>query len=165
MDIIKRRIRNKARVESSIVNEHLVNEVTTYCLLYFDQTIETHHNREAQDFAPQSHTFSSGEAPLSIFVVPSRRLYEKSGKRKPLSDKVLHKAHTYILLNCKEVNPYIIEFDEMVIRTNPNESVSDLRDKYFGEWFEDRVSRTSSIVLIIINASLTNTMCVCFQCR
>nr|KAJ0196362.1 hypothetical protein LSAT_V11C700363440 [Lactuca sativa] len=77
--------------------------------------------------------------PLSIFVVPSRRLYEKSGKRKPLSDKVLHKAHTYILLNCKEVNPYIIEFDEMVIRTNPNESVSDLRDKYFAEWFEDRI--------------------------
>ncbi|CAI9280602.1 unnamed protein product [Lactuca saligna] len=27
----------------------------------------------------------------------------------------------------------------MVIRANPNESVSDLRDKYFAEWFEDRV--------------------------
>ncbi|XP_052623718.1 uncharacterized protein LOC111889087 [Lactuca sativa] len=139
LGIIKRRIRNKARVEGSIVNKHLVNELATYCSLYFDPTIETRRNREARNFAPQSHRFSSGGAPFSIFVVPSRRLYEKSGKRKPLSDKVLHKAHTYILLNCKEVNPYIIEFDEMVIRTNPNESVSDLRDKYFGEWFEDRI--------------------------
>ncbi|CAH1412937.1 unnamed protein product [Lactuca virosa] len=139
LGIIERRIRNKARVEGSIVNEHLVNELATYCSLYFDPTIETCHNREARNFAPQSHRFSSGEAPLSIFVVPSRRLYEKSGKRKPLSDKDLHKAHTYILLNCKEVNPYILEFDELVMTTNPNESVSDLRDKFFAEWFEDRV--------------------------
>nr|KAJ0214187.1 hypothetical protein LSAT_V11C400174740 [Lactuca sativa] len=104
--IIKRKIRNIAKVE------------------------------DARNFAQQSHRFSSGEAPLSIFVVPSRRLYEKSGRRKPLSDKDLHKAHTYILLN---FNPYILEFDELVMTTNPNESILDLRDKYFVEWFEDRV--------------------------
>ncbi|CAH1450858.1 unnamed protein product [Lactuca virosa] len=32
-----------------------------------------------------------------------------------------------------------MDFDEMVMKTNPNESVSDLRDKYFAEWFEDKV--------------------------
>ncbi|CAI9284879.1 unnamed protein product [Lactuca saligna] len=150
LDIIKRRINNKARFEGSIVNEHLVNELATYCSLYFDPTIETHHNREARNFAPQSHKFSSGRAPLSIFVVPSRRLYEKSGKRKPLSDKFLHTAHIYILLNCKEVNPYIIKFDEMVMRTNPNESVSNLRDKYFAEWYEDRTPDGSARHLEVI---------------
>nr|KAJ0210188.1 hypothetical protein LSAT_V11C400215950 [Lactuca sativa] len=71
LGIINRRIRNKERFEGSIVNEHLVNELATYCSLYFDPTIETRHNREAQNFAPQSHNFSSGEAPLNIFVVPS----------------------------------------------------------------------------------------------
>nr|KAJ0210875.1 hypothetical protein LSAT_V11C400186750 [Lactuca sativa] len=123
LGIIKRRIMNKARVEGSTVNEHLVNELATYRSLYFDPTIETRHNREAHNFAPQSHRFSSGEAPLSIFVIPSRRLYEKSGKREPLSDKGLHKAHTYILLNYKEVKPYFIEFDELVMYKTPNGSV------------------------------------------
>lgn len=46
LGIIKRRIRNKARVEGSIVNEHLVNEIATYCSLYFAPTVETRHNQE-----------------------------------------------------------------------------------------------------------------------
>ncbi|KAL4580977.1 hypothetical protein LXL04_017183 [Taraxacum kok-saghyz] len=71
----KKRIRNKARVEGSIVRENLVYELATYCSLYFDPTIETCHNREPRNFAPQHPSASSGDSLLSVFTCPSRRLY------------------------------------------------------------------------------------------
>ncbi|XP_052627301.1 uncharacterized protein LOC111914588 [Lactuca sativa] len=69
LGIIKRRIRNKARVEGSIVNEHLVNEIATYCSLYFAPTVKTHHNQEPRNFAPQHDNSSSGDI-LSVFAFP-----------------------------------------------------------------------------------------------
>ncbi|XP_022003645.1 uncharacterized protein LOC110901103 [Helianthus annuus] len=135
LGLIKRRIRNKARVEGSIVREHLVNELATYCSLYFASTTETSHNREPQNFAPE-HCFSSSvDTQLSVFVFPSRRLYEKGGKQRILTPIEHHKAHTYVLLNCEEVTPYVIEFDRVAPRLYPNERASDLRDKYFADWF------------------------------
>ncbi|KAI3520702.1 hypothetical protein L1887_10152 [Cichorium endivia] len=139
LGLIKRRIRNKARVEGSIANEHLVHELATYCSLYFSPTIETRHNREPRNFAPQPHNSSSGESTLSVFKVPSRRLHEKGGKRIRLSFEELHKAHTYILLNCKELISYILEFDEVAPEMYPNEPILGLRDKYFATWFEQKV--------------------------
>ncbi|KAI3741962.1 hypothetical protein L1987_59641 [Smallanthus sonchifolius] len=139
LGLIKRRIRNKSKVEGSIVREHLVNEVTTYCSLYFDPTIETRHNREPRNFAPQHSSSSSGGCQLSVFVVPSRRLYQKGGTRTRMSIEELKKAHTYVLLNCVEVYPYIDEFDEVAPQLYPDELISNLRDNHFAEWFEDRV--------------------------
>ncbi|KAI3699934.1 hypothetical protein L2E82_44543 [Cichorium intybus] len=144
LGLIKRRIRNKARVEGSIVNEHLVNELATYCSLYFDPTVETIHNREPRNFAPQHDISSSGDPPISVFALSSRRLYEKGGKRVRLSHEDLHKAHTYILLNCSELTSYVLEFDEVAPELYPNERVSGLRDKYFATWFDRKVMFHSS---------------------
>ncbi|KAL4581922.1 hypothetical protein LXL04_006456 [Taraxacum kok-saghyz] len=139
LGIVKRRIRNKARVEGSIANEHLVNELATYCSLYFEPTIETRHNREPRNFAPQHYSSLSGESPLSVFAFPSRRLYEKGGKKRLMSREEHHKAHTYILLNCPEIAPYIREFEEVAPGMHPGEPVLGLKDKYFALWFDRRV--------------------------
>ncbi|KAL4580035.1 hypothetical protein LXL04_016209 [Taraxacum kok-saghyz] len=146
LGIIKRRIRNKSRVEGSIVNEHLVHELSTYCSLYFSPTIETPHNREPRNFALQHDNSSSGEPTLSVFSFPSRRLYEKVGRQRGLSPGELHKAHTYILPNCAEVSPYIPEFDEVAQHEHPNESVTGLRDEYFARWFEYKVHSSGESV-------------------
>nr|KAJ0214468.1 hypothetical protein LSAT_V11C400170530 [Lactuca sativa] len=54
-----------------------------------------------------------------------------------------HKAHTYILLNCGEVTPYIQEFYEVAPRMYQGEQVASLRDKYFAQWFEQKVRLNS----------------------
>ncbi|KAK1434348.1 hypothetical protein QVD17_00087 [Tagetes erecta] len=140
LGMIKKRIRNKSRVEGSITREHLVNEIATYCSLYFDPTIETRHNREPRNFAPQHPSYLSGDSQLSVFVVPSKRLYKNTGKKRPMDDVELKKAHTYILLNCEEVTSYVDEFDEMAPQQYPNDPEELLRDMYFAEWFETRVN-------------------------
>ncbi|KAL4583836.1 hypothetical protein LXL04_008421 [Taraxacum kok-saghyz] len=81
----------------------------------------------------------SGESPLSVFAFPSRRLYEKGGKKRLMSREEHHKAHTYILLNCPEVAPYIREFEEVALGMHPGEPVLGLKDKYFALWFDRKV--------------------------
>lgn len=141
LGLIKRRIRNKSKVEGSIVREHLVNEIATYCSLYFDPTIETRHNREPRNFAPQNSNALNGGFQLSVFAVPSRRLYQKGGTQRRMSNEELKKAHTYILLNCEEVYPYIDKFDEVAPQLYPDEPKLLLRDHHFAEWFENHVSK------------------------
>nr|GEU29600.1 hypothetical protein [Tanacetum cinerariifolium] len=49
---LKRTVRNKARVEGSIVKSYKIDELSTYRSLYFDKTYETRLNRDPQNFAP-----------------------------------------------------------------------------------------------------------------
>nr|GEX20647.1 hypothetical protein [Tanacetum cinerariifolium] len=102
---LKRTVRNKARVEGSIVQNYLLNELSTYFSLYFDPRIETRLNREPQNFAPDIHCSSPTETRLNIFKVPSRRLFD-SGTKRNLTNAKKHKPHTYILFNCEDVHPF-----------------------------------------------------------
>ncbi|KAI3751293.1 hypothetical protein L2E82_22347 [Cichorium intybus] len=143
---IKRTIRNKARIEGSIVESYLVNELANYCSLYFKSTIETRHNREPRNFAPEHLSFSSIDSRLSVFVFPSQRLFAKGGTRRLMDDQELHKVHTYILLNCVEVHPYVYMFDEVAreeYSNEPNEPLQSLRDRYFADWFQKHVMMES----------------------
>ncbi|XP_035838406.1 uncharacterized protein LOC110897575 [Helianthus annuus] len=117
---LKRTIKNKARVEGSIVESYLVEELSQYCSLYLDSTIKTCVNREPRNFAPNILYSSSTDSRLSIFKHPSRRLYDKGGKTMVLTDKDMHKAHTYILLNCQELHDSGRLFDEEMRASFPN---------------------------------------------
>ncbi|KAM0033948.1 hypothetical protein Hdeb2414_s0016g00491721 [Helianthus debilis subsp. tardiflorus] len=139
LGLMKRRIRNKSQVEGSIVREYLMSEIATYCSLYFNLTIETRHNREPRNFSPQHPNSMSGDSPLSLFAVPSRRLYQKGGRQRILSHAELKKAHTYVLLNCDEITPYVNQFDEVAPHPYPDVQVSRLREEHFAAWFENRV--------------------------
>ncbi|KAL4578884.1 hypothetical protein LXL04_015015 [Taraxacum kok-saghyz] len=139
---LKRTVRNKAKVEGSIVQSYLVKELATYCSLYFEPTIETRHNREPRNFASDHPIPSSTNARLSVFVFPSRRLFAKGGTQRVMGDQELHKAHTYILLNCVEIHPYVDMFDELAqeeYSNEPNELIESLRDRYFADWFQKHV--------------------------
>ncbi|KAI3668105.1 hypothetical protein L6452_43180 [Arctium lappa] len=139
---LKRTVRNKARVEGSIVEAYLVNELSTYCSLYFDPQIETRHNRESRNFAPDIPSSSGIDDRLSIFKVPSRRLFEKGGKKTILTQAEIHKIHTYVLLNCEEVRPFQWTFDEWIRQREPHlDAVArdKARDERFSTWFEQHV--------------------------
>ncbi|XP_071687645.1 uncharacterized protein [Rutidosis leptorrhynchoides] len=119
LGILKRTVRNKARVEGSIVETYIANELSTYFSLHLNSKIPTRLNREPRNFATENST-STNDSRLSIFKVPSRRLFEKGGIKRILTKAEQHKIHTYILLNTEEVHEYIWKFDEWIIEEEPN---------------------------------------------
>ncbi|KAL4592433.1 hypothetical protein LXL04_005427 [Taraxacum kok-saghyz] len=89
-------------------------------------------------FASDHPIPSSTNARLSVFVFTSRRLFAKGRTQRVMGDQELHKAHTYILLNCVEIHPYVDMFDELAqeeYSNEPNESLESLKDRYFADWF------------------------------
>ncbi|KAK9056386.1 hypothetical protein SSX86_027476 [Deinandra increscens subsp. villosa] len=136
---LKRMIRNKARVEGSIVESYLIDELSTYCSMYLEPTVKTRLNREPRNFAPNIPCSSSIDSRLSIFKHPSRRLFDKGGQRIVLTDEDRHKAHTYILFNCQELHEAIWSFDEHLRDLFPNydqETLEKEKEKSFAKWLQ-----------------------------
>ncbi|GJT92693.1 transposon, En/Spm-like, transposase-associated domain protein [Tanacetum coccineum] len=98
LGILKRRIRNKARAEGSIVEAYSVDELSNFCNLYLGRRVQTRLNRESRNFAPEIPCSLKIENRLSIFKVPSQRLF--GGKSKVLSGDEMHKIHTYVFDVC-----------------------------------------------------------------
>lgn len=137
---LKSTVRNRAMIEGSIVEAYLVNELSNYCALYFEPTVETRLNREPRNFAPECE---SSDQRLSIFKTPCRPLYDKARRHCQLDDGDMHKAHTYILLNCQEVFPFITTFNDWIRCSEPNIDEVGLdkrRGDLFAGWFENYVS-------------------------
>ncbi|GKA84414.1 transposon, En/Spm-like, transposase-associated domain protein [Tanacetum coccineum] len=63
--------------------------------------VQTRLNRESRNFAPEIPCSLKIDNRLSIFKVPSWRLF--GGKSKVLSGDEMHKIHTYVLLNYVEL--------------------------------------------------------------
>ncbi|GJX42896.1 hypothetical protein Tco_0257886 [Tanacetum coccineum] len=145
---LKRTVRNKARVEGSIVQSYLLNELSMHCSLYFDPRIETRLNREPRNFAPDIHCSSPTDTRLNIFKVPSRRLFD-TGTKRNLTNAEKHKAHTYILLNCEDVHPFLsffcllnILFDNYIMQEDPyidEQTLDRARDEKFAQWFKEHI--------------------------
>ncbi|GJT22178.1 uncharacterized protein Tco_0892115 [Tanacetum coccineum] len=138
---LKRTVRNKSRVEGSIVESYLLNELSMHFSLYFDPRIETRLNREPQNFAPDIHCSSPTDTRLNIFKVPSRRLFD-TGTKRNLTNAEKHKAHTYILLNCEDVHPFLRLFDNYIMQEDPyidEETLDRARDEKFAQWFKEHI--------------------------
>lgn len=80
---LKKKVKNRARVEGSIVEAYIIEEVSTFCSLYFDLNVEKRFNRiprndDGGEIEPNGR--------LSIFTSPGRafgpkqtiRLFEES---------------------------------------------------------------------------------------
>nr|GEX88919.1 hypothetical protein [Tanacetum cinerariifolium] len=138
---LKRTVRNKVRVEGSIIESYLVKELSMNCSLYFDPRIETRLNREPRNFAPDIHCSSQADSRLDIFKVPSRRLFDTRTKRN-LTNAEKYKAHTYILLNCEDVHPFLRLIDKYMMQEDPyiDEEILDrARDEKFAQWFKEHI--------------------------
>jgi hypothetical protein len=97
----KRRVRNKARPEASIVEAYLVDECLTFCSMYL-RGIETRWSREERNVDGCLEEMQEG---LDVFSQRVRPL--GAGKYVTLDDNIFARARWYVLSNCKETASYL----------------------------------------------------------
>jgi hypothetical protein len=103
MFYLKKKVTNKAKVEGSICEAYLIDEITNFASYYFGDDVQTIWNRVSRN---DGGGLKSLDGQLSIFSYPgkklSRRLY-----RRQLSHAEMKIAHNYICFNCEELKPYL----------------------------------------------------------
>ncbi|XP_073117724.1 uncharacterized protein [Elaeis guineensis] len=102
MHELKKKVRNKAKVEGSISEAYIVEEIFNFCLLYFEPHIQTRRTKVTRN---DDGGHIDIQDRLSIFTYSGHPL-ERSWKWY-LSDEEIRAAELYVLLNCIEVETYI----------------------------------------------------------
>ncbi|XP_074300489.1 uncharacterized protein LOC141631763 [Silene latifolia] len=105
---LKRKIGNKARVEGSICNAYLLEEISNFCSLYYEKHIDTK--------AKQLDVCDEVEPESNLPELFQDHMGKHSGKchLRYLDDKEYQSAHMYILSNCEKMNPYETVFKEFL---------------------------------------------------
>lgn len=93
-------MKQKHRLEGSMVEFHLAREITNFGSYYFKSSVPCLRNR------PNRHD-DGGETmkPLSIFNQPGKG--SKKRTRRNLSAMEFKSASTHVLLNCPQVKPFL----------------------------------------------------------
>ncbi|KAK1354775.1 hypothetical protein POM88_048031 [Heracleum sosnowskyi] len=84
---------------------------------------------------------------LSVFGLPGRA-YGK-GKRVFLSEKELHAAHNYILINCEEIDEFVRMYDDELKVKHPGITDKDIeinRAKEFAGWIKEKALMEGSTI-------------------
>lgn len=102
MHDLKKKVRNKAHVEGSICEAYSIEELATFCSLYFESDIETKFNRPERNFDGGA---VDHQGRLSIFTHSSRTIGK--GWDRCLTDDEFKAATLYVLNNCTEMAPFI----------------------------------------------------------
>ena len=102
MHSLKKKVKNKARVEGSIVDAYIIEKFLNFSHHYFNPNVHT-------KLTQIGHSDDGGgggfEPAVLIFAYPAREFGHK--RCRSLTDAEFHLAHSYVLLNYSEVNPYI----------------------------------------------------------
>ncbi|XP_078167089.1 uncharacterized protein LOC144561865 [Carex rostrata] len=130
---LKRKVANKARVEGSILEAYIAEEMTNFMSLYFEDEVVTRLNR------PERYDdggFVENDTRLPVMSYPGRAM--GSIPVRDLTEEELKAAHYYIMTNClTEFDPFIEQFDAEFREKRPTISASGLdriRSKEFGMW-------------------------------
>jgi Domain of unknown function (DUF4218) len=97
---LKNKIGNKARVEGSICNAYLLEEISNFCSLYFEDHVDT--KAKSLDFGFDNQVDSSLP---ELFQDHNGSTTGKCIKRF-LDEKEYDQAHFYVLSNCELLRPY-----------------------------------------------------------
>ncbi|XP_042388266.1 uncharacterized protein LOC121980336 isoform X2 [Zingiber officinale] len=130
---LKKKIKNKAHVEASIVNAYIVEEVTTFASYYFEPHVQSKRQRPGRnDEGPIDPNLNS----FSIFNYLGR----SSGpcKQRYLTGQEWRAAHTYILLNCPEVSSFYEIFENLYSDLS-TQQFDRLCQEEFAPWFKSYV--------------------------
>ncbi|KAK1400946.1 hypothetical protein POM88_000551 [Heracleum sosnowskyi] len=120
------------------------NEISTFVSDYFPDEVLTKANRVSRN-DDGGNVELNGR--LSVFGL-SGRAYGKE-KRIFLSEKELHAAHTYILLNCEEIDEYVRLYDGELKAKHPDITDKDIeinRAKGFALWIKDKALTVESTI-------------------
>ena len=100
---MKHKVGNKARVEESIAEKYIYEELTHFCSMYFESEVDTVHNMLGRNMV---HDISRDPEKLVAFTYPVEPLGACTGYHLDLNS--LSTAAYYILTNMQEVAPYIL---------------------------------------------------------
>ena len=102
MYYLKKKVRNRARVEGSIAEAYNFDEISMFMSDYFPDEVLTDATR-----VPRHDDGGDIElnGRISVFGLPGRA--HGSEKRLFLSGEHLHAAHTYVLVNCPEMDKFL----------------------------------------------------------
>ena len=102
---LKKDVKNKSKVEGSIVNAYLLREAAYFCSHYFEANVPARNRHLARNDDGGDDRQDDNNESLKIFTYPGRP-YGKP-KTRMLTDAELKAAHTYILLNEDKMQTYI----------------------------------------------------------
>ncbi|KAJ1410164.1 hypothetical protein SESBI_22193 [Sesbania bispinosa] len=106
--------------------------------MYFDPILQTRHTQVPRN---DDGGHDMIDEYLSIFKYPCRPIGK--GSSRFLIDVELQIAETYVLVNCKEVEPYLQRFENLLKQKHPDiadDQILELLDKYFNRWLKELVS-------------------------
>ncbi|GJU50148.1 transposon, En/Spm-like protein [Tanacetum coccineum] len=141
---LKKKVTNKAKVESSIANAYLIEETSMFCSHYFEPHVKTKMNRVPRNDDGGDEELYEGT--ISVFM-SSGRLSGQAKKRR-LGDQEYDAARTYVLLNCVEIEQYVKIFVEEIKTIEPNltDAQVDTRlEREFANWFNDYAHNSGNI--------------------
>ncbi|XP_054813974.1 uncharacterized protein LOC129314536 [Prosopis cineraria] len=135
---LKKMVKNKARVEGSICEAYLMQEISNFCSYYFLPHIETKLSKVGRN--DNGGEVTAPDGCLSIFTHPGRA----SGKmrKRHLSDEEFNAATIYVLLNCVEIEPFLKIFEDELVVENPNiteEEIERKTNNEFAKWLNTYV--------------------------
>ena len=102
MHSLKKKVKNKVRVKGSIVEAYIIEEISNFSHHYFNPNV---HIKLTQIICNDDGGGGASEPSISIFAYPAREFGHEW--HLSLTDAEFHQAHSYVLLNYSEVNPYI----------------------------------------------------------
>ena len=104
MNHLKKKIRQKARVEGSICKSYLEEEASFFFSHYFSEDVNLSFVTVPRN--EQVVEQESSQTMLSIFR--QHRILARKCVEIWLSDKDYNVAHTYVLINCVEVASFVL---------------------------------------------------------
>ena len=100
---MKRKVGNKARVEASIRNAYLTEEISNFFTHYFDDNVDS----KARDVGRNVRVGLEKSNPNVPAIFSENVGYATSkGNSKYLNDEDYHLAHQYVLSNCELLREY-----------------------------------------------------------
>ncbi|XP_074356744.1 uncharacterized protein LOC141696513 [Apium graveolens] len=134
---LKQKVGNKARVEGSIAERYVEEEILNICSFYFSS--DTIHNKVRRNDVLFDVQNSEN---LEVFKYPIQSL-GKEGTRY-MSDDERELVEEYVLLNSPEVQPYLRKYQDRVMRQRPETTPQDLDrivKSRFKTWFKQKVDK------------------------
>ncbi|XP_074374552.1 uncharacterized protein LOC141714958 [Apium graveolens] len=134
---LKQKVGNKARVEGSIAERYMEEEILNICSFYFSSN--TIHNKVRRNEVLFDVQNSEN---LEVFKYPIQSL-GKEGTRY-MSDDERELAEEYVLLNSPEVQPYLRKYQVRVMRQRLETTPHDLDrivKSQFETWFKQKVDK------------------------
>ncbi|GLU09357.1 hypothetical protein SLE2022_262230 [Rubroshorea leprosula] len=132
---LKKTIGNKNHVEASIVEAYILYEISQFCSRYFGDDVQTSWNQPPRNY---SGIGSNVPGQLSVFCCPGQSIGAHSRTR-CLTLEEKNAAELYVLLNCKEVDGWVIKFEEEVGANITYEQLQRVRRNSFVQWFKNMV--------------------------